>query len=209
MKKYFLIFALSLSFLMLPASVKADVINPDWFELHCAADQLQVECTYKSEQAFGPKIMDECEQYENNPEYVYLTGHGSSFGGEERYCLIHPNIATFVFEHLKNLFPFLFITVFVETSLFFLLKYRSVLKLTVVAISNILSLSLVYILTLFITDVKYVNIGIAVYELFVLLFEYTFIQFFLKENNRRALLLFVLFANVISTLLIGVKYLIY
>lgn len=67
--------------------ILADVLNPEWFEKQCNEGEIEVVCSYSSSTPFGPRTKDECKKYENHPDYSYLTGHGSSFGGEEKYCL--------------------------------------------------------------------------------------------------------------------------
>jgi hypothetical protein len=74
--------------LFIPTLVKADLIGPEWFETECPAGQQEVTCSYRSEEPFGPKTSDYCVKYENNSNFEYLTGHGSSFGGESKYCFL-------------------------------------------------------------------------------------------------------------------------
>ena len=70
-----------------PINVKADVMNPDFLTKKCAPGEKEVVCSFSSKKPFGPRTTDECKKYKNDPNYYYLVGHGSSFGGEEKYCL--------------------------------------------------------------------------------------------------------------------------
>ena len=67
--------------------VKADLMNPDFLTEKCQEREEEVVCSYKSEEPFGPRTEDECEKYASDENYYYLVSHGSSFGGEEKYCL--------------------------------------------------------------------------------------------------------------------------
>jgi len=67
-------------------NVYADVMNPDFLTMKCNPDEEEVVCSYTSKEPFGRRTTDECAGFSNNPDYRYLTGHGSSFGGEEKYC---------------------------------------------------------------------------------------------------------------------------
>jgi hypothetical protein len=61
-------------------------MNPDFITKTCNPDEEEIVCSYKSKEPFGSRTSDECKKYANNPDYRYLVGHGSSFGGEEKYC---------------------------------------------------------------------------------------------------------------------------
>jgi hypothetical protein len=70
-----------------PTNLNADVMNPDFLTKKCAPGEKEVVCRFSSVKPFGPRTTDECKRYKNNSNYYYLVGHGSSFGGEEKYCL--------------------------------------------------------------------------------------------------------------------------
>jgi len=89
MKKYLLFFVaivLSHSALMIPGA-NADVMNPEYLTKKCGSGDREIICGYTIKEPFGPHITDDCKKYENNASYYYLVGHGSSFGGENKYCL--------------------------------------------------------------------------------------------------------------------------
>lgn len=71
-------------------SANADVIDPKLFEKKCDPGEMQVTCTYFSEDPYGPRIRDGCKKYELNESYRYLTSRGSFVGGEEVYCTSGP-----------------------------------------------------------------------------------------------------------------------
>lgn len=71
----------------LPIGARADVVNPDYLTKKCGAGEKEITCSYSSKEPFEPRTTDGCKQYADNPNYYYLTGRGSSFGGEEKYCL--------------------------------------------------------------------------------------------------------------------------
>lgn len=77
---------LILSFVFSIQYVYADVMNQDFLTMKCNPDEEEVVCSYSSEEPFGPRTSDGCKNYANNPDYRYLVSHGSSFGGEEKYC---------------------------------------------------------------------------------------------------------------------------
>jgi len=97
--------------------VYADVINPEFFSKKCDLGETPIICSYKSEKPFGPRTEDNCKQYENNPKYRNLTGHGSSFGGEEIYCFkVNPKNVLGLIDTLirtKISYTFLFGTIIV------------------------------------------------------------------------------------------------
>ncbi|MFC1726894.1 hypothetical protein ACFL0Y_00005 [Patescibacteria group bacterium] len=82
-----IIFLSASFFLLFQKLALADVINPEWFEKKCEIGEIAITCSYKSKEPFGKRTEDECGYYKNDPSFRYLVGHGSSFGGEERYCI--------------------------------------------------------------------------------------------------------------------------
>jgi len=62
-------------------------MNPEFLTKKCNAGEKEIVCSYSSKEPFGPRTTDECEKYANNPNYYSLVSSGSSFGGEEKYCL--------------------------------------------------------------------------------------------------------------------------
>ncbi len=72
---------------LLSPNAKADVMNPDFLTKQCIQGEKEIICSFSSEKPFGPRTVDECKKYEKNNNYYYLVGHGSSFGGREKYCL--------------------------------------------------------------------------------------------------------------------------
>lgn len=71
----------------IPKNVGADLMNPDFLTKKCKPGETEIVTSYRSATPFGPKTYDEGAKYENNSSYYYLTGHGSSFGGEDKWCL--------------------------------------------------------------------------------------------------------------------------
>jgi len=82
-----LMLVLGMGGVWLVSPVRADLMNPDFLTEKCQEGEEEVICSYKSEEPFGPRTEDECEKYANDENYYYLVSHGSSFGGEEKYCL--------------------------------------------------------------------------------------------------------------------------
>ena len=73
--------------LVLPTiNVSADVANPEFATKHCKSGEKEITASYSSKEAFGPRTYDETKKYANNPNYYELTGSGSSFGGQVKYC---------------------------------------------------------------------------------------------------------------------------
>lgn len=64
----------------------ADVMNPEYLTKKCKPGETEVIAHYESEKPFGPTTYDETTKYENDPSYYYLVSHGSSFGGNVKYC---------------------------------------------------------------------------------------------------------------------------
>ena len=86
MKKLFLI--LPILCLFTANLALADVVGPDWTSKECKADEETVICDYSQTDFGGPITKDECKPYENNPSYYELTSHGSTFGGQVKYCKV-------------------------------------------------------------------------------------------------------------------------
>jgi hypothetical protein len=90
-KKFTAIFTFLAGFFLLlavsPLNVYADLFDTDFLGLKCAPGEKEVVCSYKSEEPFGPRTEDNCKEYKNNSNYYFLVSTGSSFGGEEKYCL--------------------------------------------------------------------------------------------------------------------------
>lgn len=87
-KKIFSIIAIFVVLVVFsPVHVNADVMNPDFLTKKCEPGEKEVVCSFRSKEPFGPRTTDECKKYKNDSNYYYLVGHGSSFGGGEKYCL--------------------------------------------------------------------------------------------------------------------------
>ncbi len=87
MKKYSPLLVLVLLLFSNVKIASADLINPDFLTKTCKPGETEVTCSYKSKDPFGPRTSDGCKKYASDSSYYYLVGHGSSFGGEEKYCL--------------------------------------------------------------------------------------------------------------------------
>jgi hypothetical protein len=68
------------------ATTSADMINPEFNTKHCKPGEKEITASYSSKEPFGPRTSDETKKYENNPNFYELSSHGSSFGGEVKYC---------------------------------------------------------------------------------------------------------------------------
>lgn len=64
----------------------ADLVNPEFYTKKCNDGEIRVTCNYRRETINGPFVENTCTQYEDNPDYYFLTGEGHTFGGTNVYC---------------------------------------------------------------------------------------------------------------------------
>lgn len=81
------IVAIAMFFVLLPRDINADVVHPDFLTKKCAPGEQEVKCTYRNKDMFGPKEVDTCKLYRNDPNYRPLAATGSTWGGTAKYCL--------------------------------------------------------------------------------------------------------------------------
>lgn len=187
-----------LAFLFLffpPKAVLADIPNPGYFTAKCNPSEIEVECSYKSKEPFGPKIYNECAKYENNPNYRFLEGTGSSFGGRQKFCFKAVSSKDFIVYHIKTLLPLLLITLTLEVPIFFIFGFKGKKALLALLFANLISVSSSYLATVFLPQGF-----ILVLELMIIIFEGIFIKFWLKEIKLRRILLCSFTANIVSAI---------
>ncbi len=111
--------------ILFPVNVNADLINPDFLIKKCALGEKEIKCRYSSKEPFGPRTLNTCKKYENNPNYYLLATSGSSFGGKEKYCL-----KVGAQENIDYIFIGGFIVIIISTSLIalFLIRKRNASK---------------------------------------------------------------------------------
>ncbi len=187
-----------LSFLFLfflPKVVLADVPNPDYFTAKCNPIEIEIECSYKSKEPFGPKIYNECAKYENNPNYRFLEGTGSSFGGRQKFCFKAVSSKDFIVYHIKTLLPLLLITLILEIPVFFIFGFKGKKALFALLFANLISVPSFYLATVFLPQGF-----ILVLELMIIIFEGIFIKFWFKEIKLRRILLCSFTANIVPAI---------
>lgn len=195
------IFLALLILIFLPSPVFADVLNPDYFTNRCDHGEIEVSCSYRSKEPFGPKTYNECAKYENNPNYRFLVGTGSSFGGSEKFCFKAVSATESINYHVKAILPLLFITLFLEIPLFLIFGFRSRRFLFVIFLANLISVPLFYLATIFLPFSGFITL--IVMELIVIIFEAMFIKLVLKEVQFKKILTYSLVANTVSAILGG------
>ena len=69
------------------------MVPPEFLEKRCRSSEKEVTCSFRSSESFGPRTVDDCKKYANDPNYYFLTGrsYGTGLGGEEKYCLNSSN----------------------------------------------------------------------------------------------------------------------
>ena len=197
MKKFLLnVFLALLVLIFIPKPVIADVPNPNYLTARCNPGEIKVDCSYKSKEPFGPKTYNECAKYENNPNYRFLEGTGSSFGGSQKFCFRAVSTSDFVGYHLKTLLPLVLITLLLEIPLFLMMISKSRKALLTVLFANLISVPLLYIATTFLPFTGI--IVLIVMESIVVVFEAVFIKLILKEIGFRKILIYSFAANALS-----------
>lgn len=158
--------------------VKADLVNPEYYSKKCNPGEIEVKCSYNSEDPFGPTTYDGCLDYKNNPNYRYLVGEGHSFGGKSIYCFKPQNSTQFISSIFSKTAPQLLGTLLIELSIFVLVGFRRKTDILFVSLANILSV-LGFTAIGLTTQLGFIQILIA--ELLVIVFEVFFI---LKTTHR-------------------------
>lgn len=202
MKKLLLgISLIILFFTFSPLLVFADVPNPNYFTAKCNSDEIEVRCSW-SRASLNSPINDGCVRYDKNPNYRFLEGTGSTFGGRQKFCFKAVSVSEFISYHINALLPLLLITLLLEIPVFFILGFRNRKALSVVLSANLISIPLLYLSTIFLPFTRFIPLMIM--ELIVVVFEATFMRFMLKEIGFRKILIYSFIANAISAILGGV-----
>lgn len=122
-----------------PKSAYADLVNPEYYIKKCGAGEIEVSCTYRSEEPDGPLTYNGCSPYKNNPNYRFLVGEGHSFGGGSKYCFKSASPFQLVKNVILRTLPQLLGTLIIELSVFYLLGFRSKRDLTTITLVNTVS----------------------------------------------------------------------
>ncbi len=189
-----IIFLALLVLIFLPKETFADIINPDYLTARCDPGELKVHCSYSSR---GP--FDECAKYENNPNYRFLVGTGSTFGGSKIFCFKAVSTSAFITYHAKAILPLLLITLCLETPLFLIFGFRSRKALLAILFANLISVPLFYTATVSLPFSGL--IVLVIMELTVIVFEAILIKFMLKENRFKKIFIYSATANAVSAIL--------
>ncbi len=176
----------------------ADLINPEYYSKTCKPGEMEIQCSYKSTQPFGPKTYNECAKYENNPAYKYLTGEGHSFGGRSKYCYKATSIENYLVYHIRTLLPLLLITLLLEIPLFLLMISKTRKGLLTVVLANLISVPLLYIATVLLPFTGFLLM--LTMELTVIIFETLFIKFIYQDARFGKVLTYSFFANITSAI---------
>ncbi|MCR4264514.1 MAG: hypothetical protein NUV98_07435 [Candidatus Roizmanbacteria bacterium] len=199
MKKFLMnIFLFLLLFIFFPETASADLVNPEYYTKTCSPGEVEVECSYKSTQPFGPTTYDECAKYKNDPDYRYLVEEGHSFGGSQKYCFKAVSPVAFFLYHVKTLLPLLFITLLLEVPLFLLFVRKGRKALLAVLFANLVSVPLLYLITIFLPFSGYMLVIFL--ELLVVIFEALFIKRMLNEIMFKKLITYSFVANAVSAI---------
>ncbi len=174
-----------MSLFLLAKNTSADVIPFGYYEKQCSPNERAVECSFHNDKLSGPRVLDTCTKYQDNPNFRYLKGHASSFGGEEVYCVkrtmsqVTAGISLFDDFTLLNiiyyarLFFFQFcITILFEVPIFFYFGFRTKKNILSVLFVNLFTVLLFYT-THLIIDLSWlyifiVEVVIVIYEAYVL-----------------------------------------
>lgn len=204
MKLKFLRCLLSISFLIATLTafafpVFADVINPEWFAKKCNSNEIEVTCSYSSKVPFGPRTSDSCSSYKLHPDYQFLTAHGSSFGGEEKYCYKASNPISFVLFLFKDYLVLLSVTLPLELSVLWLIRFlksKNIVKGVILA--NVISVALLVLVGTFLKLDLLVVASLG--EILVFAVEVAVIRLLTKEFGALRLIASVFLANVFSAI---------
>lgn len=181
-----------------PSKALADVINPAYFTASCNPGETEIECSWTRNSISGP-IKDGCTKYKNNPNYRYLEGTGSTFGGENKYCFKPVSTNNLVMFYLKE-FLFLFtITFLIELPIFILHGLRSKKAILSVTTANLISTFFLYLATITLPFSGF--LPLLAMELAVIAFEVIIIKNSLKNISLRKIMISVLVANIVSATL--------
>lgn len=201
-KSLIFIFFLFLSLLSF-TKVNADSINPDVFIKKCNPYEVTVRCNFKGSEPFVYKY-NECTKFENHPDYRYLTGTGSSFGGYSIYCYKPSSILSAVSFLTTRILPLLATTLLIEylVLLFFFNKSELTINLKkAFIIANLISYPLFYISSLFLSFIISTTFLIIILlEIFVILFESKYISKKISEIQYKKILKYSIIANLSSAI---------
>jgi len=204
-KKFLWNASLILLIIIFYESVSADIINPEYYTKKCLPGEIEIECRWQTEEPFGPPIYDECAKYRNNPDFRFLEGEGSSYGGRSKYCL-KPSLNIYSTAlAIKILLQLLLITLLMEIPIFLIFGFRSLKAIFVILLANLISLPLfnllAYFLAIFLSSLAFARpIVLIIVELLVIIFEAKFIEFNLKDVKLKRVLISSFIANTISAM---------
>lgn len=189
----FLLFALTSQKL-----VFADVPNLDYFKAKCNPDEIETVCTWSRINIDSP-IIDKCVQYEKDLNYRFLSGTGSTFGGTNKYCFKLVSIKALISHYLKSFLPLFITTALFELPIFFAFGLRSTKAMLVVSLINLLSVSLSYYVTTFLT--LNTSLKVLLMEFVIIVFEATLIKLKFKRISTKRIIIASIIANITSALL--------
>lgn len=190
-----------LIFVFFPQLVFADVVNPNYFTAKCKPGEIEVECSWGRTTLNSP-INNRCVRYEKNPNYRFLEGTGSTFGGRQKFCFKTVSTGNFISYHVKAVLPLILITLLLEIPIFFVLVVRDRRALFTVLSANVISVSLFYLATILLQLLLLTKFTqLIIMELAVIAFEAVFIKLMLKEIRFKKILIYSFVANFISAVL--------
>lgn len=199
MKKFLSgIFAVYLFFFFFPKITFADVPNPSYLNAKCNPDEIEVICRWGRD-SLGSPVKSECARYENNPNYRFLDGTGSTFGGSREFCFKAVSTSDFIIYHFKAVLMLLFITLLFEIPIFLILVSKNRRALQAVLSANLISVLLFYFITVILSLSGLVML--IVMELVVIIFEALFIKLILNEIGFGKILRYSIIANMASAIL--------
>lgn len=188
-------------FLFLVKEVNADVINPEYYTKKCSSGELEITCSYKSIEPFGPKTYNECAPYENNPKYRFLTGNGHSFGGSSKYCYSSGSIIPDATYLISKIFPAFVVTFFLELVVFYISGFRTKKDILGVLIVNLVSVFFAnWIISFIFISLNKILFTLIV-EILIIIFEAFFWKFWVPKTNSARIIKTVVIANLTSFVL--------
>lgn len=179
----------------------ADVTHPSFYTKSCEPSEIEVSCYYRTLNPFGePYLYNTCKKYEDDPNYYYLSGSGSSYGGMMRFCFKATSTQALIQFHvqkrLSQIVPALIINLLLEIPIFLIILPRNKKSLLAILLANVISLTLFYTIM---AILPFSSIFLLIImEIFVVFFEALFIKNFTKFSNIKTLLKHSLLANLLS-----------
>jgi len=197
MKKYFFLIAI-VSALIVGNLSQADVMNPDYLIKKCPTNKIEKVCSFRSATPFGPETWSDCGQYRNNPLCTFLVGHGSSFGGQSKYCcqvdFNNISFSSLFIYIIKNTFPLLLLTLLLELPIFWIFGFRNKRAVSFIILANLISVISFSVASFWLGGFIFVVFS----EVIIIIFEIAFLKLFLKEFIVKKIIFATLVANIIS-----------